>query len=114
MATRKSSGVILNEIAGKLPELMGGSADLAPSNNTWIKDSEAFQPDSPQGRNINFGVREHGMAAVVNGMAYHKGLLPYGATFLVFSDYMRGALRVFCIVKITDYLGINARQYWFG
>ena len=100
MATRKSSGVILNEIAAKLPEIMGGSADLAPSNNTWIKTSEAFQPDSPQGRNINFGVREHGMASVVNGMAYHKGLLPYGATFLVFSDYMRGALRVSALSKL--------------
>ncbi len=93
-ATRKTSGEILNQLAAKLPELMGGSADLAPSNNTWLKDSEAFQPDKPAGRNIHFGVREHGMGAVVNGMAYHKGLIPYGATFLVFSDYMRGAVRV--------------------
>ena len=93
-ATRKSSGVVLNELAEKLPELMGGSADLAPSNNTWLKSSDAFQADNPIGRNIHFGVREHGMAAVLNGMAYHKGLLPFGATFLVFSDYMRGALRV--------------------
>ena len=94
LATRKSSGVVLNEIADKLPELMGGSADLAPSNNTWLKNSEAFQAESPFGRNIHFGVREHGMAAIVNGMAYHKGLIPFGATFMVFSDYMRGAMRV--------------------
>ena len=93
-ATRKSSGVILNEIAEKLPEVMGGSADLAPSNNTWLKNSDAFDADNLSGRNIHFGVREHGMAAIINGMAYHKGLLPYGATFLVFSDYLRGALRV--------------------
>jgi transketolase len=93
-ATRKTSGEVLNQIAAKLPEVMGGSADLAPSNNTWLKDSEAFQPDKPAGRNIHFGVREHGMGAVVNGMAYHKGIIPYGATFLVFSDYMRGAVRV--------------------
>ncbi len=93
-ATRKTSGEILNQIAVKLPEVMGGSADLAPSNNTWLKDGEVFQPDKPAGRNIHFGVREHGMGAVVNGMAYHKGIIPYGATFLVFSDYMRGAIRV--------------------
>ncbi len=93
-ATRKSSGDVLNQLAAKLPELMGGSADLAPSNNTWLKESTAFQADNPGGRNIHFGVREHGMGAIVNGMAYHQGILPYGATFLVFSDYMRGALRV--------------------
>jgi len=93
-ATRKTSGDILNLLAAKLPEIMGGSADLAPSNNTWLKDSQAFQADNPGGRNVHFGVREHGMGAVVNGMAYHKGFIPYGATFLVFSDYMRGALRV--------------------
>ncbi len=94
MATRASSGQILNEMAEKLPELIGGSADLAPSNKTWLKTSEAYQADNPAGRNIHFGVREHGMGAVINGMAYHKGLMPYGATFLVFSDYMRGAMRV--------------------
>lgn len=102
LATRKSSGAILNEIAKKLPEVMGGSADLAPSNNTWLKGSEAFQADTHEGRNINFGVREHGMAAVVNGMAYHKGLIPYGATFLVFSDYMRGAMRVAALSKLQS------------
>lgn len=94
MATRQASGQVINAVAAVLPELMGGSADLTPSNNTWIKESSAFQPDNPIGRYLHFGVREHGMGAVVNGMAYHKGLIPFGATFLVFTDYMRGAIRV--------------------
>ncbi len=94
LATRAASGKVLNAIAAAVPDLVGGSADLAPSNKTWLNDYPAFQKDTPQGRNIHFGVREHGMAAIVNGMAYHGGLRPYGATFLVFSDYMRGALRV--------------------
>jgi transketolase len=102
IASRISSGTIINEIASKLPELMGGSADLAPSNKTWINSSKAFQSDNPAGRNLHFGVREHGMGAVVNGMAYHKGLIPYGATFLVFSDYMRGALRVSAISHLPS------------
>ena len=102
MASRISSGMIINEIAERLPELMGGSADLAPSNKTWINASKAFQSDNPGGRNLHFGVREHGMGAVVNGMAYHKGLIPYGATFLVFSDYMRGALRVSAISHLSS------------
>ena len=102
IASRISSGTIINEIAERLPELMGGSADLAPSNKTWINSSKAFQSDYPGGRNLHFGVREHGMGAVVNGMAYHKGLIPYGATFLVFSDYMRGALRVSAISHLPS------------
>ncbi len=102
IASRISSGSIINEIAERLPELMGGSADLAPSNKTWITSSKAFQSDNPGGKNIHFGVREHGMGSVVNGMAYHKGLIPYGATFLVFSDYMRGALRVSAISHLPS------------
>lgn len=94
IASRVASGQTLNTIAGSLPELMGGSADLTPSNNTWLKESTAFQPENPLGRYLHFGVREHGMGAVVNGIAYHKGLIPFGATFLVFTDYMRGAMRV--------------------
>lgn len=94
MATRQASGQVINALAGVLPELMGGSADLTPSNNTWIKESSGFQPENPIGRYLHFGVREHGMGAVVNGLAYHKGVIPFGATFLVFTDYMRGALRV--------------------
>jgi transketolase len=94
VATRTASGKALNALASHIPELMGGSADLAPSNNTWISSAAAFQKDTPQGRNIHFGVREFGMGAIVNGMAVHGGVIPYGGTFLVFSDYMRGAIRL--------------------
>ncbi len=99
MATRNASGKVLNAIAGRLPELMGGSADLAPSNKTWIDGSPSFQPDSPEGRNMHFGVREHGMASAVNGMALHGGIIPYGGTFLIFSDYMRPAIRLSALSK---------------
>lgn len=94
MATRVSSGKTINALAAKLPELTGGSADLTPSNKTWIDGEPSFQPDTPQGRNLHFGVREHAMGAVVNGMALHGGVIPYGGTFLVFSDYMRPAIRL--------------------
>ncbi|MDO9547316.1 MAG: transketolase [Pelolinea sp.] len=100
MATRKSSEAVLNSIANVIPELLGGSADLAPSNNTWIKSSCAFQADNPIGRNIHFGVRENGMGSIVNGLAYHGGILPYGATFLVFSDYMRPAIRLSALSRL--------------
>jgi transketolase len=94
MATRSASGKVLNALAKVLPELMGGSADLEPSNKTWINNEVAFQADTHEGRNMHFGVREHAMGAIVNGMAVHGGLIPYGGTFLVFSDYMRGAIRL--------------------
>jgi transketolase len=94
VATRITSGLVLNQIAKRLPELMGGSADLTPSNKTWIDDEAAFQANSPQGRNIHFGVREHGMGAVVNGLNVYGGIIAFGATFLTFSDYMRPAIRV--------------------
>ena len=94
MATRAASGKAINALAAKLPELIGGSADLAPSNKTWIDGSPAFQKDSPEGRNLHFGVRENAMGSIVNGMAVFGGLIPYGGTFLVFSDYMRPAIRL--------------------
>ncbi|MBN8655719.1 MAG: transketolase [Anaerolineae bacterium] len=94
MATRAASGKVINALAAKLPELIGGSADLAPSNNTKIDGSPAFQKDSPAGRNFHFGVREHGMGSVLNGMAIFGGVIPYGATFLVFADYMRASVRL--------------------
>ncbi len=97
MATRAASGKTLNAIAKHMPELIGGSADLAPSNNTWLNDLPDFQTKTPQGRNFHFGVREHAMGAIVNGMAYHGGIRAYGGTFLIFSDYMRGALRLSAI-----------------
>lgn len=94
LATRQASGKVINSLAGRLPGLIGGSADLAPSNNTLIAGAPDFQVGSPEGRNLRFGVREHAMAAMVNGLALHGGLRPYGATFLVFSDYLRPALRL--------------------
>jgi transketolase len=94
LATRAASGKTINALAAGLPELMGGSADLTPSNNTWIDGSKDFQPGQYDGRYLRFGVREHGMGAIINGLAVHGGIIPYGATFLVFSDYMRGALRL--------------------
>jgi transketolase len=97
LATRAASGKVINALGDRLPQLMGGSADLAPSTKTWLRDSPAFDVDVREGRNVHFGVREHAMGAVVNGMAYHGGVIPYGATFLVFSDYMRPALRIAAI-----------------
>jgi transketolase len=94
MATRVASGEVINAIAQSLPSLVGGSADLTPSNNTWIKYSKAFQKDNRSGRYLHFGVREHAMGGIINGIAYHGGFIPFGATFLVFTDYMRGAIRL--------------------
>ena len=94
MATRVASGTVLNNIAPKLPNLIGGSADLAPSNKTDVKGDGYFQIGEPEGRNFHFGVREHGMGAILNGIALHGGLIPYGGTFLVFSDYMRPPIRL--------------------
>jgi transketolase len=94
VASRTASGKVLNALAVKLPELMGGSADLAPSTITWLENTPSFQPARPDGRNLQFGVREHAMGAIVNGMAYHGGFIPYGATFLTFADYMRPPIRL--------------------
>ena len=93
-ATRNQSGKTLNALAGVLPELIGGSADLAPSNMTLLKSSGDFQKGHYENRNLRFGVREHGMGAICNGIALHGGLIPYGATFLVFADYMRASIRL--------------------
>ncbi len=94
VATRKASGKVLQAAARLVPGLMGGSADLTPSNNTFLNDYPVFQKDSPEGRNFHFGVREHGMGSLMNGMAHFGGIIPYGGTFLVFSDYMRPAIRM--------------------
>jgi len=108
IATRKASGAVINAIAGVLPELWGGSADLAESNNTLIKDADSFGPEkastgmfkaTPYGRNLHFGVREHAMGAILNGIALHGGTRPYGGTFLIFSDYMRPAVRLAALMK---------------
>jgi transketolase len=100
IATRAASGQVLNGLAEKLPTLMGGSADLAPSNNTLIKSSFDFQKGSYDGRNIRFGVREHAMGAILSGMALHGGIRPYGGTFLVFADYCRPAIRLAALMKL--------------
>ncbi|MCF8094327.1 MAG: transketolase [Desulfobacteraceae bacterium] len=100
IATRKASGSVLNAIAGHVPELIGGSADLAPSNKTIILNSHDFQKNAYDGRNIRFGVREHLMGAILNGMWLHGGLKPYGGTFLVFSDYMRPAIRLAALMRV--------------
>ena len=115
VATRKASEGVMQALAAKLPELMGGSADLDPSTFTWLKGQGDFAPASqPQegvqgavggewsyaGRNVHFGVREHAMGAVVNGMSYHGGFIPYGSTFLVFSDYMRPAVRLSALARL--------------
>ncbi len=98
-ATRVTSGIVLNSIARNVPALMGGSADLAPSNKTLIDNENSFQAGSYDQRNIHFGVREFCMTAVLNGMALHRGFIPYGGTFLIFSDYMRPAIRLACLMK---------------
>ena len=98
MATRQASGKVLNAVAPVLPLLLGGSADLAPSNNTYLKGLGDFSQGNYGGRNFHFGVREHGMAAILNGMAL-SGLLPYGGTFMVFSDYARPAIRLAALME---------------
>lgn len=94
LATRAASGKVLNALAAVLPELIGGSADLTPSNNTWINGGSAFSKDNPAGKYIHYGIREHAMGSVTNGIAAHGGLIPYAATFFAFSDYMRPAIRL--------------------
>ncbi len=102
LATRKASGKVINALAPHLPELMGGSADLSPSTNTIMSGGGDFEPGNPAGRNLHFGVREHAMTAVLNGMALHKGLIPYGATFLMFMEYARNALRMSALMGIRN------------
>jgi transketolase len=115
VATRKASEGVLQALASRLPEMVGGSADLNPSTLTWLKGQGDFEPTGPapetvqgrvggawgyEGRNVHFGVREHAMGSAVNGMALHGGFIPYGATFLVFSDYMRPAIRLSALMDI--------------
>ncbi|MGA3246328.1 MAG: transketolase [Bacteroidota bacterium] len=100
MATREASGKVLNAIAPHLPTLIGGSADLAPSNNTMLKDIPEFQAGVYSGRNFHFGVREHAMGAILNGLVLTDGIIPYGGTFLVFSEYMRPPIRMAAIMGI--------------
>ncbi len=100
LASRQSSQATLNAIGPSLPELLGGSADLTPSNGTLRKDSVALTPDSPGGNYVHFGVREFGMSAILNGMTGHGGFIPYGGTFLTFSDYARNAVRMAALMRL--------------
>ena len=100
VATRKASGNVLNAIAASLPELVGGSADLAGSNNTMVAGAPAFSASEPGGRNFHWGVREHGMGAAMNGMALSKMLRPYGGTFLIFTDYFRPSIRLAALMNL--------------
>ena len=100
LASRNASGIVLNSIAAALPELIGGSADLAGSNLTMLKDVPKFTRATPAGRNLHFGIREFGMGAILNGLALHGGFIPYGGTFLVFADYMRPAIRLAALMGV--------------
>jgi len=99
-ATRSHGGVVLQKAAELVPGLVGGSADLAPSTKTLIKDSPSIAPGEFDGRNMHFGVREHAMGAIVNGMLYHGGFRPFGSTFLVFADYVRPAIRLAALAEL--------------
>jgi transketolase len=99
VASRAASGVVINAIAKKIPELLGGSADLASSTNTIIKGEPSFSAENYAGRNFHFGIREHGMGSILNGMSLTGAMIPYGATFLIFSDYMRPPVRLACIME---------------
>ena len=99
VASRAASGVVINAIGKRIPELLGGSADLASSTNTIIKGEPSFSAENYAGRNFHFGIREHGMGSIMNGMSLTGGMIPYGATFLIFSDYMRPPVRLACIME---------------
>jgi transketolase len=99
VASRAASGIVINAIAKKIPELLGGSADLASSTNTIIKGEPSFSAENYGGRNFHFGIREHGMGSIMNGISLTGGMIPYGATFLIFSDYMRPPIRLGCIME---------------
>ncbi len=114
MASRVASGKVINALAAGIPELVGGSADLAPSNNTHIADGLSVSPRSFAGRNLHFGIREHGMGAILNGMMLHGGLRAFGATFLVFSDYMRGAVRIAALSGIPVTYVWTHDSVWVG
>lgn len=100
LSTREASGVLINRIAEKLPNFIGGSADLAPSNKTYMNSREDFSAENYEGSNIRFGVREHGMGAILNGMYLHGGLRPFGGTFFIFSDYMKPSMRLAALMNL--------------
>jgi transketolase len=114
IATRIASGKVLNAIAGRLPELVGGSADLGPSCKTVIEASGDLTAASPGERNLHFGIREHGMAAILNGLSLHGGIRPYGSTFLVFADYMRPSIRLAALMGLPVIYVFTHDSIWVG
>ncbi len=114
LATRKASGSIINALVPVIKNFIGGSADLAPSTNTYMKGIDEQQRDTHGGRNIRFGVREHAMGAIVNGIAYHGGLIPFGGTFLTFSDYMRGSVRLSALSHLHTIWIWTHDSVWLG
>jgi transketolase len=114
LATRKASGSVINALVPVIKNFIGGSADLAPSTNTYMKGTDEQQRDTFGGRNIRFGVREHAMGAIVNGIAYHGGLIPFGATFLTFSDYMRGSVRLSALSHLHTIWIWTHDSVWLG
>ena len=114
LATREAGGLTMNAIAAALPELVGGSADLDPSTKTYLKDGGDFQPGTYAGRNIHYGVREHAMAGINNGIALHGALLPFGATFMNFLDYMKGSVRLAAINKVRTYYILTHDSVFLG
>ncbi|PWB67607.1 MAG: transketolase [Holophagae bacterium] len=114
IATRIASGKVLNAIAGRMPELVGGSADLGPSCKTVIEASGDLTAAAPGERNLHFGIREHGMAAILNGLSLHGGIRPYGSTFLVFADYMRPSIRLAALMGLSVIYVFTHDSIWVG
>jgi transketolase len=114
LATRKASGAVLSGIADRLPTLIGGSADLAPSTKTYLQGYDDLQKGAPAGRNMHFGVREHAMGAILNGMALHSELIPYGGTFLIFTDYMRPTIRLAAMMELPVIYVWTHDSVWIG
>ena len=114
LATRQANNKVINAITKYLPLMIGGSADLAESTGTYLHDQGSFQANNPLGRFIHYGVREHAMGAIMNGMAYHGGILPYGGTFLVFSDYMRPPIRLAAMARLQVIYVFTHDSVWVG
>ena len=114
VATRTAGGDVLKVLFENVPNLLGGAADLAPSTKTWIKEFGSFEKDSYGGRNLHFGIREHGMGMVVNGLAYYNGLIPFGSTFFVFTDYMRPPIRLAALSAIQTIYAFTHDSIFVG
>jgi transketolase len=114
VATRTAGGDVLKVLFENVPNLLGGAADLAPSTKTWIKEFGSFEKDSYGGRNLHFGIREHGMGMIINGLAYYNGLIPFGSTFFVFTDYMRPPIRLAALSAIQTIYAFTHDSIFVG